>query len=71
MKTYQQLKELKMKNSDKAMKLEQEIQKLRTALMKKEQELARLMTESIQDAKKQKDRKKKARSVKANFGVRG
>jgi len=44
-KTYQQLRELKMKNSDKAMKLEQEIQKLRTALMKKETELARLMAE--------------------------
>ncbi len=45
MRTYQQLKDLKMKNSDKAMKLEQEIQKLRTALMKKEMELARLMAE--------------------------
>ena len=45
MKKYQQLKELNMKNSDKAMKSEQEIQKLRTALMKKETELARLMAE--------------------------
>ena len=45
MKRFQQLDELKMKNSDKAMKLEQEIQKLRTALMKKEMELARLMAE--------------------------
>ena len=45
MKTYQKLKEIKMKNSDKAMKLEQEIKKLRTALMKKETELARLMAE--------------------------
>ena len=45
MKRFQQLDELKMKNSDKAMKLEQEIQKLRSALMKKEMELARLMAE--------------------------
>jgi len=42
---YQDLKELKLKNSDKAMKLEKEIQQLRTALMKKETELARLMAE--------------------------
>ena len=43
MKTYQSLSELKMKNSDAAMKLEKEIQKLRTILMKKEQELAKIM----------------------------
>ena len=39
------LDELKMKNSDAAFKKEQEIQKLRLLLMKKEQELAKLMNE--------------------------
>lgn len=45
MKTYRELRELKMKNSAKAMKLEKEIEKLKSLLTKKETELARLMKE--------------------------